>query len=566
MSSAKRTRQLWALTLGGCTRAFVTACITFVPAVVNSAFIAVRSTPYGDFGEAIEAAQPGDILYLLPGVHRARDARLLDNLFILGDSPADTAIQCEYYAASGFLAEGIRGVVIEGVSIYGGRGHQAYPGATPKGGGLLCRRSGVTIRNCVIARCDIRDSSYHGQGGAIYAENGSRLTIEDCVFRDNAAEYGSAILTSYTSAGPGSSLTMRRWIVESNYAGQNGSTLDLWGRGEVVLEDCRIMNNIAGLAGAVTCSDAPLRMNRCLVANNISRDGPRGALSIGGNYDVGLTDCVIANNMVKDGAMSGFVAGAGVSGAGRLTLTNCTIVGNTVLELSDEDVIRRGGGLWWTEGSVKVRNCIFWGNTEDISRTEVELDIAYCNIEDMFPGEGVMHVEPRFVDPENGDFRLLGDSPCIDRGTDDPAIVSNTDIEGKPRLLFGGVAERPDLGAYEYDPSLPLQIYTQSLERSIADHEYRTDLKVTGGFGPYSWFLLSGSLPRGLDLSRDGVLSGTPAVPGSYDFTVLVASLQGPAEERSYQPQVSGYRNWYVDASVGSSGDGSSSGAALATI
>ena len=159
------------------------------------------------------------------------------------------------------------------------------------------------------------------------------------------------------------------------------------------------------------------------------------------------------------------------------------------------------------------------------------------------------------------EYRSLGDSPCIDRGTDDPAILPETDIEGNPRILFGRIADRPDLGAYEYDPSLPLQVYNDSLERSIADHEYRTELKATGGFAPYSWFLLSGNLPGGLELSSDGVLSGTAAVPGTYDFTVLVATLHGQAEQRTYQLEVSGYRNWYVDASVSSSGDGISSGA-----
>ena len=56
----------------------------------------------------------------------------------------------------------------------------------------------------------------------------------------------------------------------------------------------------------------------------------------------------------------------------------------------------------------------------------------------------------RFVDPENGDFRLAYGSACINAGTPDiselglPAV----DLQGLPRVLDG----RIDMGAYEYYP------------------------------------------------------------------------------------------------------------------
>ncbi|MDD5700624.1 MAG: choice-of-anchor Q domain-containing protein [Dehalococcoidales bacterium] len=52
--------------------------------------------------------------------------------------------------------------------------------------------------------------------------------------------------------------------------------------------------------------------------------------------------------------------------------------------------------------------------------------------------------DPRFVDPDNGDFRLQPDSPAIDMGSSDGA--PSDDFEGKPRPYGIGF----DAGAYEY--------------------------------------------------------------------------------------------------------------------
>ncbi len=47
-------------------------------------------------------------------------------------------------------------------------------------------------------------------------------------------------------------------------------------------------------------------------------------------------------------------------------------------------------------------------------------------------------------------------------------------------------------------------------------------LSATGGVTPYHWVISVGALPAGLDLSADGVVSGTPTANGSYAFSVQV--------------------------------------------
>ncbi len=57
---------------------------------------------------------------------------------------------------------------------------------------------------------------------------------------------------------------------------------------------------------------------------------------------------------------------------------------------------------------------------------------------------------------------------------------------------------------------------------------YSQTLPVTGGKGPYTWALGSGSsAPDGLTLSSGGVLSGTPTKAISYSFSVLVTDADG---------------------------------------
>jgi FtsP/CotA-like multicopper oxidase with cupredoxin domain len=51
---------------------------------------------------------------------------------------------------------------------------------------------------------------------------------------------------------------------------------------------------------------------------------------------------------------------------------------------------------------------------------------------------------------------------------------------------------------------------------------YSVTFAATGGNTPYRWSLSAGTLPTGLTLSTGGVLSGTPTVSGTYNFTVRV--------------------------------------------
>ncbi len=51
---------------------------------------------------------------------------------------------------------------------------------------------------------------------------------------------------------------------------------------------------------------------------------------------------------------------------------------------------------------------------------------------------------------------------------------------------------------------------------------YNYQFQATGGELPYTWTLLSGSLPTGLTLTSAGLLSGTPTAAGSFSPSIQV--------------------------------------------
>ena len=53
---------------------------------------------------------------------------------------------------------------------------------------------------------------------------------------------------------------------------------------------------------------------------------------------------------------------------------------------------------------------------------------------------------------------------------------------------------------------------------------------ATGAKAPYTWRLLSGSLPTGLTLSKAGVISGTPVVAQTSGFTVAASDSSSPPQ------------------------------------
>ena len=133
-------------------------------------------------------------------------------------------------------------------------------------------------------------------------------------------------------------------------------------------------------------------------------------------------------------------------------------------------------------------------------------------------------------------YSLAAGSEAIERAGSLPEIVSSGNslsLDLTPtaqyvkhqssgaRTLNGAVL---DAGAYEFDSYVAPTITTTQLPNGVRDAAYdSTTLAVSNGTAPYTWTVSAGSICAGLSLSSGGVISGTPTVVGTCNFTARVA-------------------------------------------
>ncbi len=99
-------------------------------------------------------------------------------------------------------------------------------------------------------------------------------------------------------------------------------------------------------------------------------------------------------------------------------------------------------------------SCIIFGSEEqewksDFKGNQIELRFENCLLKSKpdinVPGnDNLFNLDPRFVNRFERDFRLLEDSPCINKGKINTTVI--IDILGNQRIQV------PDIGAFEYQP------------------------------------------------------------------------------------------------------------------
>lgn len=92
-----------------------------------------------------------------------------------------------------------------------------------------------------------------------------------------------------------------------------------------------------------------------------------------------------------------------------------------------------------------------------------------------------------------------------------------------------------DSAAQQSQSVEPLAITTVTLPRPDLRHQYYFRLDAQGGVAPLDWELVRGQLPPGLELSRDGVLSGVPTELGEFHFMIAVIDSARPAHQRNHE-------------------------------
>jgi sugar lactone lactonase YvrE len=119
--------------------------------------------------------------------------------------------------------------------------------------------------------------------------------------------------------------------------------------------------------------------------------------------------------------------------------------------------------------------------------------------------------------PLSYQFQGFSEQPSQFLAVNLPAGLSLDPFTG---LLWGQVDNPP-----------PLLVQSRGMVAWSEKSAFADSLTASGGVPPYAWQIAAGSLPTGLSLSQNGVISGTPSIGGTSNFTVRVVDAKGFSAE-----------------------------------
>jgi len=223
--------------------------------------------------------------------------------------------------------------------------------------------------------------------------------------------------------GSGSRANIALCNITGNH-GANGGGIR-YSRG--LISNCVITNNTASVSGGALSLCHNGTVADCIISNNRSSQYAGG---IGYSSQIIIYNSLIMNNTAPKGGGIGSPHGG--------IIANCTIVGNSSTSSG-------AGGVYYGENAT-MYNSIVWDNTPNQIDSFIRGRSSYCCIQFGTSEIANFSSNPKFVDPNNRDYHLLSNSPCIEHGHPTYPPRSNTDFDGNPRIL-GRV---PDVGMYEH--------------------------------------------------------------------------------------------------------------------
>ncbi len=391
-----------------------------------------------------------------------------------------------------------------------------------QGGAISSRNSNLIIINCKITN----NSAL--MGGGIYCEEG-QLYVDKCIISDNTAVEntrwtgGGGICCSYGNSLMVIDSRIINNIAKSNSESKGGAIL-CYEPGNLTILNSVISGNICQAlqraeGGGIYYKSQSYHGNKCIIAESVIKENSAfiesGKYTYGGGmyFYIGsqpiITKCVISGNSA--------VIGAGICFIGCYsTLDNSIITGNSHL-LKTKYPYNQAGGIYCDRSYMDVINCLIVGNSgfgihcssrsiniansiiydnkygedsEDqiIDPGHVTVSYSYIQMNEPnsppWPGIGNINADPCFIDagywdtngtPDDywddfwidGDYHLKPASPCIDSGGSVPLMLSDTDLDNKPRIADSAV----DMGAYENRlPAIEVKLFC--IPRSLNVHSY----------------------------------------------------------------------------------------------
>ena len=293
-------------------------------------------------------------------------------------------------------------------------------------------------------------SSDSNRGGAVLANDNSRLTMDSCIVSGSRAYYGGAFYDGYKS------------ISNSEINGNSADSGGAFYGGTNSINSSNVYNNIGGTYGGGFAWTSSTLINTNVHGNSAIHGGVfyQGINSIsrsniyansaglsGGVFYYGST--VLINTLIYSNSAISY---GSVFYQGDNKLVNVTIVSNNNFIYYDG---KSDGG---TKGELEAYNSIFVGNFDQSFNSSYfnTTTLDYCVFTDSsLPS--VMNTSnlisgfnsSQFVDYANGDFKIVSTSVVVNTGSDALWNANsdniNLDLNEDTRIVGRAI----DLGAYE---------------------------------------------------------------------------------------------------------------------
>ncbi|MBZ0267813.1 hypothetical protein K8I85_06630 [bacterium] len=232
----------------------------------------------------VDSAAVGDTLLLACGTFFEHDIEMKSEIAIVGGTPGCVIIDAEGLGRV-FSADSASGISYSGLDIQNGNSGVWVD----SGGGLYLNEGDAVIESCVFR------NNTGSTGGAILVDDAT-LTISDSYFVGNSGQNGGVIRSLSTH------LFLTRCTFDGNEAWGTGGVLTTEATNFVTIEQCSFRDNIAQYSGAIHASfwGTMSVRNSLFVGNQAAING--GAIYSQAWAEVVVDGCTFWGNGAPNGA------------------------------------------------------------------------------------------------------------------------------------------------------------------------------------------------------------------------------------------------------------------------
>jgi predicted outer membrane repeat protein len=215
----------------------------------------------------------------------------------------------------------------------------------------------------------------------------------------------------------------------------------------LTVRNCFFRYNYSGQAAAMMNTNSSVTIEKSWFTDNAAKSPgitPHGGAIRNSGSTVDVTNSIFYNNWSGDGGQPGYGGAFSDAGSGTNTITNCTFYANNAGSAAGS-----GQTFYVESGStVQMLNSIVWDSSSMGARIFGALTADYSDIlmaAGTYPGTGNVNSDPLLTAPTSYNYLLSvsGPSPCLDAGTSSGAPADDINGTSRPQ------GTQVDMGAYE---------------------------------------------------------------------------------------------------------------------